>query len=139
MDVIEKVESYIGADSRLDVRTLLRDDHEAILSLARSLAEEASAQQRRALFKSLKPLLTAHARAEEHDVLAEHLFDPPHDGRVVGHLEVRPRRHGAPLGPVQRRHPPRVAQYGEELPALLRGQRREGPGEAEIVELLEER
>jgi hemerythrin superfamily protein len=65
MDVMDKVKSYIGIESKIDVRTLLREDHEKIRALARELAEEGSTARRRALFKSLKPLLTAHARAEE--------------------------------------------------------------------------
>ncbi len=68
MDVIDKVKSYIGMDSDGDVRRLLREDHEQILTLVRSLADEDSTPQRRVIFKSLKPLLSAHARAEEQAV-----------------------------------------------------------------------
>lgn len=71
MDVLDTVKSVIGVETRRDVRDLLRDDHRDILELVRAIADENSTAQRRALFKSLKPLLTAHARAEERAVYSE--------------------------------------------------------------------
>jgi hemerythrin superfamily protein len=71
MDVLDTVKSVMGVDTRRDVRGLLKDDHKDILDLARRLADEGSTAQRRALFKALKPLLTAHARAEERAVYSE--------------------------------------------------------------------
>jgi hemerythrin superfamily protein len=71
MDVLETVKTVIGVPTRSDVRTLLKEDHDEILDLARTLADEDSVPRRRALFRSLKPLLTAHARAEERAVYTE--------------------------------------------------------------------
>ena len=72
MDVIETAKTYIGIDTQQrDVRALLKQDHEDVLDLVRRLADEDSAARRRALFRSLKPLLTAHARAEERAVYTE--------------------------------------------------------------------
>ena len=71
MDVLDTVKSVIGVPTKSDVRALLKEDHDEILDLARSLADEDSVPRRRALFKSLKPLLTAHARAEERAVYTE--------------------------------------------------------------------
>jgi Hemerythrin HHE cation binding domain len=51
-----------------DVRTLLRRDHDEALQLARDMVESESGDERRALFKRLKPALIAHARAEEREV-----------------------------------------------------------------------
>jgi len=71
MDVLETVKSAIGVKTRRDVRELLKDDHRDVLELVRKMADESSTAQRRALFKALKPLLTAHARAEERVVYTE--------------------------------------------------------------------
>ena len=71
MDVLDTVKTVIGVPARLDVRNLLKEDHDEILDLARSLADEESVPRRRALFRSLKPLVTAHARAEERAVYTE--------------------------------------------------------------------
>lgn len=71
MDVLDTVKTVIGVATRPDVRTLLKEDHRQILELARDIADEESTARRRALFKSLKPLLTAHARAEERAVYTE--------------------------------------------------------------------
>ena len=51
-----------------DVRTLLRQDHEEVLQLARDMYESESGDERRSLFKQLRPALMAHARAEEREV-----------------------------------------------------------------------
>jgi len=71
MDVLETVKTAIGMPAKPDVRALLKEDHDEILDLVRSLADEDSVPRRRALFRSLKPLLTAHARAEERAVYTE--------------------------------------------------------------------
>jgi len=65
MSVIETVKSYLSAEGKSDIRDLLREDHEEILSLARDMAEARTAEKRMSYFHSLKPFLTAHARAEE--------------------------------------------------------------------------
>jgi len=51
-----------------DVRTLLRRDHDEALQLARDMVESESGDERRTLFRRLKPALYAHARAEEREV-----------------------------------------------------------------------
>ena len=71
MDMLEAVKNVIGVETKRDVRDLLKEDHKDILELARSIAKEESTAQRKALFKTLKPLLTAHARAEERAVYTE--------------------------------------------------------------------
>jgi hemerythrin superfamily protein len=71
MDVIATVKSVIGVETRRDVRDLLKEDHEQVLELARTLADEESTPRRKELFAALKPLLTAHARAEEKAVYTE--------------------------------------------------------------------
>lgn len=68
MDVVEKVRSTLGAYTTADVRALLQVDHEEILRLAQDLAEATTSSRRRSLMKQLKPLLIAHARAEERAV-----------------------------------------------------------------------
>jgi hypothetical protein len=51
-----------------DVRTLLRQDHDELLQFARDMYESESGEERRALFRQLKPALIAHARAEEREI-----------------------------------------------------------------------
>jgi hemerythrin superfamily protein len=68
MSVVEKVKSYVGAYSTTDVRSLLHADHERINALAEQIASDESKPKRVRAFDRLKPLLTAHARAEEQAV-----------------------------------------------------------------------
>ena len=65
MSVVEKVKSYIGAYYATDIRSLLHADHEAISALTEQMSSDESKQRRVRAFTRLKPLLTAHARAEE--------------------------------------------------------------------------
>ena len=65
MSVMETVKTYLGAQPANDIRGVLHKDHEEILSLARDMAEARTADKRMSYFDALKPLLTAHARAEE--------------------------------------------------------------------------
>lgn len=51
-----------------DVRTMLRHDQDEAVKLARDIFESESAEERRALFKRLRPELSAYARAEEREV-----------------------------------------------------------------------
>lgn len=51
-----------------DIRTLLRNDHDEAVKIARDMVESEGAEERRALFKQLRPLLAAHSRAEEKEV-----------------------------------------------------------------------
>jgi hemerythrin-like domain-containing protein len=48
-----------------DLRSLLHDDHQHIVTLARDLADAETAAARRALYAELRTRLDAHARAEE--------------------------------------------------------------------------
>ena len=68
MSVVEKVKSYIGVYDSTDVRSLLHEDHEQISALTEQMSSDESRQFRVRAFDQLKPLLTAHARAEEHAV-----------------------------------------------------------------------
>lgn len=65
MSVIESVKTYLGVEGKSDIRDVLHEDHEEILSLARDMADARTAEKRMSYFHSLKPFLTAHARAEE--------------------------------------------------------------------------
>ena len=65
MDVMEKIKSWLSTDVETDIRAALHADHEKVRELARRMAEAERVGERRALFATLKPLLTAHARAEE--------------------------------------------------------------------------
>ena len=51
-----------------DVRTLLGRDYDELLQFAKDMYESESGEERRALFRQLKPALIAHARAEEREV-----------------------------------------------------------------------
>ena len=68
MSVVEKVKSYIGAYNATDIRSLLHSDHEQISALTEQISGDESKQKRVRAFDQLKPLLTAHARAEEQAV-----------------------------------------------------------------------
>jgi hemerythrin superfamily protein len=65
MTIVEKVKSYLGVGAENEIRSVLHDDHEEILALVRDMSSESTAAKRRVYFDVLKPLLTAHARAEE--------------------------------------------------------------------------
>lgn len=85
MDVVEKVRSTLGAYNESDVRAMLQADHEEIRRLTKELAEATTSPRRHALLRELKPLLVAHARAEEQAVyvpLTELRSSP--DSRMAG-------------------------------------------------------
>lgn len=65
MSVIETVKTYLSVEGKSEIRDVLKQDHEEILSLARDMAEARTAEKRMSYFSSLKPFLTAHARGEE--------------------------------------------------------------------------
>jgi hemerythrin superfamily protein len=85
MSVIERVKATLGSYSDADVRSILHADHERIRELAKELAETDSAPRRRTLVRQLKPLLTAHSRAEEQTVYTPLMQrrDSP-DSRLAG-------------------------------------------------------
>jgi hypothetical protein len=69
MSMVNKVKS-LGARAVMgdsDVRALLEKDHDEARELAQQMCE-ANGQRRRALLGRLKPILTAHSRAEERAV-----------------------------------------------------------------------
>lgn len=68
MDVMERVRSTLGTYAENDVRSLLKADHDTLRDLTKELADAASAPARRSIVARLKPLLTAHSRAEEQSV-----------------------------------------------------------------------
>ena len=65
MSVVEQVKAYIGVYDSADIRSLLHEDHEQISALTEEMSSDESRQKRVRAFELLKPLLTAHARAEE--------------------------------------------------------------------------
>jgi hemerythrin superfamily protein len=65
MGIMEKARTYVGMYAENDIRSHLHEDHEVIRSLAKDACEAGTPSSRAAAFKKLKPLLTAHARAEE--------------------------------------------------------------------------
>ena len=65
MSVLEKVRSYAGVYGDEDIRSFLHDDHEKLKALTKLMASDEPKQKRTAAFETLKPFLTAHARAEE--------------------------------------------------------------------------
>jgi len=68
-----------------DVRTLLRRDHDEALQIARDMYESESGDERRALFKRLKPVLAAHSRAEEREVYDALLRKTTDEGQDIAH------------------------------------------------------
>ena len=68
MIVIVQVKAYIGVYNNADIRSLLHEDHEQISALTEEMSSDESRQKRVRAFERLKPLLTAHARAEEKSV-----------------------------------------------------------------------
>ena len=74
-----------------DVRTLLRQDHDELLQFARDMCEMEGGDERRALFRQLKPAFTAHSRAEEREVydplLRLDAFEDARDWANEGYVE----------------------------------------------------
>jgi hemerythrin superfamily protein len=70
MTLVDEIKLLLEAPTMntRDVRTLLRQDHDEILTLARDMYESESGDERRALLRQLKPALVVHARAEEKEV-----------------------------------------------------------------------
>jgi hypothetical protein len=67
------------------VRTLLRRGHDDALQIARDMYESESGDERRALFKQLKPALAAHSRAEEREVYDALLRKTTDVGQDIAH------------------------------------------------------
>lgn len=70
MTLVDEIKLLLQAPTMnaRDVRTLLRQDHEEALKLARDMYESESGEERRALLRQLKPALVVHFRAEEKEV-----------------------------------------------------------------------
>ena len=70
MTLVDEIKLLLEAPTMnaRDIRTLLRNDHDEILILARDMYESESGDERRALLRQLRPALFLHARAEERDV-----------------------------------------------------------------------
>jgi len=68
MQFMETVRSTLSAYSADDVRAMLHSDHMALRDLTKELIEAERSTSRKAVIKKLKPLLTAHSRAEEEAV-----------------------------------------------------------------------
>ena len=65
MSVLEKVRTYVGGYAATDIRALLSEDHDEFKELLKQMTSDKSSTRRVSAFSRLKPLLTAHARAEE--------------------------------------------------------------------------
>jgi hemerythrin superfamily protein len=70
MSMFEKAKTYIGVYGEHDIRTKLQDDHKIFKELTKEACEGSTPARRAAAFRKLKPILAAHARAEEAVVYA---------------------------------------------------------------------
>jgi hypothetical protein len=70
MTLVDDIKILLAAPTMngSDIRTLLRKDHEEAVKIARDMVDSEGAEERRALFKQLRPLLAALARAEQKEV-----------------------------------------------------------------------
>src|SRR5690348_10820805 len=85
MDVIDTVRNTLSVYADTDVRSLLAADHEAICNLTQELADASTVTARQSLLDRLRPLVIAHARAEEEAVYAAlTAIDDASAPRVVG-------------------------------------------------------
>ena len=65
MGIMEKAMTYVGVYSDTDIRTKLQEDHKLFKELTKEACEGTTSASRANAFKQLKPILAAHARAEE--------------------------------------------------------------------------
>lgn len=68
-----------------DARTIMRNDHDEILILARDMYESESGEERRALLRQLKPALALHSRAVEKEVYDALVKHGDEDLRALGY------------------------------------------------------
>jgi hypothetical protein len=92
MTLVDEIKLLLEAPTMnaRDVRTLLRQDHDEALKLARDMYESESGDERRALLRQLKPALVVHSRAEErevYDVLLKMQEYDLHDLAYEGYVE----------------------------------------------------
>lgn len=93
MGMMNKVKS-LGARATMsdeDIRSRLETDHDRFKELAGQMCEARQATRRRALLEELKPIVTAHARAEERTaydaLLKARAGQPPHTLAQEGYVE----------------------------------------------------
>jgi hypothetical protein len=92
MTLVDEIKLLLEAPTMnaRDVRTLLRQDHEEALKLARDMYESESGDERRALLRQLKPAIFVHFRAEEKEVYDAFLKckdEDLHDLAYEGYVE----------------------------------------------------
>jgi len=70
MTLVDEIKLLLAAPTMnaRDIRTLLRQEQEEALRLARDMYESESGDERRALLRQLKPVIVVHFRAEEKEV-----------------------------------------------------------------------
>jgi len=70
MTLVDEIKLLLEAPTMnaRDVRTIVRNDHDELLILARDMYESESGEERRALLRQLKPALVLYARASEKEV-----------------------------------------------------------------------
>lgn len=70
MTLVDEIKLLLEAPTMnaRDIRTMLRQDHDEALKLARDMYESESGDERRALLRQLRPALLVHVRAEEKEV-----------------------------------------------------------------------
>ena len=93
MGMVNKVKS-LGARATMgdeDIRSRLETDHDRFKELVGQMCETRQASRRQALLGELKPLVTAHARAEERTaydaLLKARAGQPPHTLAQEGYVE----------------------------------------------------
>jgi hypothetical protein len=87
MTLIDEIKLLLEAPTMnaRDIRTMLRQDHDEALKLARDMYESESGDERRALLRQLKPALVIHSRAEEKEVYEALLKFPDQDLRDLAY------------------------------------------------------
>ncbi|MCC6868308.1 MAG: hemerythrin domain-containing protein [Burkholderiales bacterium] len=87
MTLVDEIKLLLEAPTMnaRDIRTLLRNDHDEILILARDMYESESGEERRALLRQLRPALYLHARAQERDVYDALLAQANDDLRALAY------------------------------------------------------
>ena len=87
MTLVDEIKLLLEAPTMnaRDIRTMLRQDHDEAMKLARDMYESESGDERRALLRQLKPALLIHSRAEEKEVYDALLKFPDQDLRDLAY------------------------------------------------------
>jgi len=87
MTLVDEIKLLLEAPTMnaRDIRTMLRQDHDEAIKLARDMYEAESGDERRALLRQLKPALLIHSRAEEKEVYDALLKFPDQDLRDLAY------------------------------------------------------